>query len=112
MPINIGITFFIGATLGWIVVKIMRPPCHLEGLIVANCSAGNINILFLLLHICKHLTSFLRNCIAGNLGNLLLMIIPALCSEKGSPFADQSNCSERGLSYVSMSMAVISCFLL
>ncbi|KAL0920299.1 hypothetical protein M5K25_009424 [Dendrobium thyrsiflorum] len=86
MPVNIAITFFIGATLGWIVVKILRPPCHLEGLIVANCSAGN-------------------------LGNLLLMIIPTVCTEDGSPFANQSTCSARGLSYVSMSMALGGIFI-
>ncbi|XP_020674585.1 protein PIN-LIKES 7-like [Dendrobium catenatum] len=86
MPFNIAITFFIGATLGWIVVKILRPPSHLEGLIVANCSAGN-------------------------LGNLLLMIIPTLCTEDGSPFANQSTCSARGLSYVSMSMALGGIFI-
>ncbi|PKU72832.1 hypothetical protein MA16_Dca013626 [Dendrobium catenatum] len=77
MPFNIAITFFIGATLGWIVVKILRPPSHLE----------------------------------GNLGNLLLMIIPTLCTEDGSPFANQSTCSARGLSYVSMSMALGGIFI-
>lgn len=86
MPFNIAITFLIGGWLGWIVVKIMRPPSYLEGLVVANCSAGN-------------------------LGNLLLVIVPALCSEEGSPFASQSACGVRGASYVSLSMALGGIFI-
>ncbi|PKA52769.1 hypothetical protein AXF42_Ash001750 [Apostasia shenzhenica] len=81
MPVNIGITFLIGGTLGWVAVNILRPDRHLEGLIMASCAAGN-------------------------LGNLMLMIIPAVCGEHGSPFGDESSCSDRGQSYVSLSMAV------
>ncbi|PKA48387.1 hypothetical protein AXF42_Ash021629 [Apostasia shenzhenica] len=83
MPINIGFTFLIGGVLGWIIVKILRPARQLEGLIMANCSTGN-------------------------LGNLMLMIVPAVCGEAGSTFGDKSTCSTRGLSYVSTSMAVTS----
>ncbi|CAL9065943.1 protein PIN-LIKES 7-like [Musa acuminata AAA Group] len=81
MPVNIGITFLVGGILGWIVVKILRPPKHLEGLVIASTSAGN-------------------------LGNLLLIIIPAICEENGNPFGDKNICSSRGLSYVSFSMAL------
>ncbi|XP_060190265.1 protein PIN-LIKES 5-like [Lycium barbarum] len=81
MPINIGLTFLVGGILGWIVVKILKPEVHLEGLIVATCSAGN-------------------------LGNLLLIVIPAICKEDGSPFGDHGICSSVGLSYASFSMAV------
>lgn len=41
MPVNMGLTFLIGGLLGWMVVKILKPPPYLEGLIVATCSAGN-----------------------------------------------------------------------
>lgn len=41
---------------------------------------------------------------AGNLGNLLLIIVHAICREKVSPFGE--NCSTVGLSYASFSMAV------
>ncbi|XP_015069095.1 protein PIN-LIKES 7-like isoform X1 [Solanum pennellii] len=81
MPINIGITFLIGGILGWLVVKILKPELHLEGLIIATCSTGN-------------------------LGNLPLIVIPAICKEDGSPFGDQKICDSLGLSYVSFSMAV------
>ncbi|KAM7529485.1 hypothetical protein LguiB_032895 [Lonicera macranthoides] len=81
MPVNIGLTFLMGGILGWIAVKILKPKPHLEGLIIATCSSGN-------------------------LGNLLLIIIPAICSEKGSPFGDHDVCATHGLSYSSFSMAL------
>ncbi|XP_020575090.1 protein PIN-LIKES 7-like [Phalaenopsis equestris] len=86
MPVNIAITFLIGGALGWLAVKILRPPRHLEGLVVASCSAGN-------------------------LGNLMLMIIPAVCGEPGNPFGGESSCSLRGTSYVSLSMALGGIFI-
>lgn len=42
----------------------------------------------------------------GNLGNLLLIVIPAICKEDGSPFGDHKTCASVGLSYASFSMAV------
>jgi len=86
MPINIGLTFFFGGILGWIVVKIVRPKPHLEGLIIATCSSGN-------------------------LGNLLLIIVPAICNEDGSPFGNRNVCSSVGLSYASFSMALGGFFI-
>ncbi|XP_038905633.1 protein PIN-LIKES 7-like [Benincasa hispida] len=81
MPVNIGFTFLFGGILGWMIVKIFKPKPYLEGLIVASSATGN-------------------------LGNLLLIIIPAICAEKGNPFGDHDTCSSRGLSYASFSMAL------
>ncbi|OMO83391.1 Auxin efflux carrier [Corchorus olitorius] len=81
MPVNIGITFLVGGIVGWIVIKILRPKPHLEGLIIATCSSGN-------------------------LGNLLLIVVPAICNEDGSPFGNGNVCSTVGLSYASFSMAL------
>ncbi|KAG6596284.1 Protein PIN-LIKES 5, partial [Cucurbita argyrosperma subsp. sororia] len=81
MPVNIGFTFLFGGILGWIVVKILKPKPYLEGLIIAASSAGN-------------------------LGNLLLIIIPAICNEDGSPFGGGDTCTSLGLSYASFSMAL------
>lgn len=78
---NIGLTFVFGASLGWIVVKLLRPQPYIANLVLAICSAGN-------------------------LGNILLIIIPAICKQNGSPFGDANACSTLGLSYVSYSMAV------
>lgn len=40
MPINIGITFLVGGTLGWIAAKLIKPKPQLEGLLIAMCSTG------------------------------------------------------------------------
>lgn len=42
----------------------------------------------------------------GNLGNLLFIIIPAICKEKASPFGAPDVCHTYGLVYASLSMAV------
>lgn len=86
MPVNIGLTFLIGGILGWVVVKILRPDHHLEGLIISSCSAANM-------------------------GYILLMIVPAICNETGSPFGDAVICRSRGLSYVSLTIAISSIFI-
>ncbi|XP_044510850.1 protein PIN-LIKES 1-like isoform X2 [Mangifera indica] len=84
MPINVLITFLVGSILGWIVVLFTRPPSHLRGLILGCCAAGN-------------------------LGNLPLIILPAVCKEKGSPFGPA--CSSFGLAYASLSMALGAIYL-
>ncbi|KAL2907149.1 Protein PIN-LIKES 4 [Bienertia sinuspersici] len=42
----------------------------------------------------------------GNMGNLPLILVPAMCKEKGSPFGPTDVCETYALSYVSLSMAV------
>ncbi|KAD7477331.1 hypothetical protein R6Q59_003356 [Mikania micrantha] len=84
MPVNIGITFLCGGTLGRIAVKLITPEVHMEGLIIAMCATGN-------------------------LGNILLLIIPAICTQNGSPFGDHNTCKVNGLSNISFSMA-LGCF--
>ncbi|XP_062143297.1 protein PIN-LIKES 3-like [Alnus glutinosa] len=81
MPVNILLTFLIGSILAWLLIKITRTPKHLHGLVIGCCSAGN-------------------------LGNLLLIIVPAVCDETNSPFGDSSTCSTNGEAYASLSMAV------
>lgn len=86
MPVNVGLTFLFGGILGWIAVKLLKPEPHLEGLIIACCSAGN-------------------------LGNLMLIIVPAICNEHRSPFGDHEICRSIGLSYASFSMALGGFFI-
>ncbi|XP_042495647.1 protein PIN-LIKES 3-like [Macadamia integrifolia] len=86
MPINILFTFLIGSALGWILIQITRPPSHLRGLILGCCAAGN-------------------------LGNMLIIIVPAVCNEKGSPFGDSDVCSTYGMAYASLSMAIGAIYL-
>ncbi|PSR99475.1 Protein PIN-LIKES like [Actinidia chinensis var. chinensis] len=86
MPINILITFIIGSALGWVVIKVTRAPPHLRGLVLGCCAAGN-------------------------LGNMLLIIIPTVCKEKGSPFGAPDVCHQIGMGYASLSMAVGAVYL-
>ncbi|XP_074369489.1 protein PIN-LIKES 7-like [Apium graveolens] len=86
MPINTALTFLFGGILGWIVVRLLKPEPHLEGLITAMCSTGN-------------------------LGNIVIIIVPAICTEEGSPFGDHTICSRNGLSYSSFSMALGGFFI-
>jgi len=86
MPFNVFLTFLFGAILGWIIVKITKPPEYLNGIVVANCCAGNM-------------------------GNLLIIVVPALCHEKGSPFGEPSVCKLNGIAYASFSMALGSVFI-
>ncbi|KMT09334.1 hypothetical protein BVRB_6g134290 [Beta vulgaris subsp. vulgaris] len=81
MPVNILITFVIGSALGWILIKITKAPHNLHGLVIGCCAAGN-------------------------LGNLLLIVIPAICNEPKNPFGEYSVCMADGAAYVSVSMAV------
>ncbi|CAN0924293.1 Protein PIN-LIKES 3 [Linum grandiflorum] len=81
MPVNILVTFVVGSALGWMVIQLTKPPKELKGLII-GCCAG------------------------GNLGNLLMVLIPAVCKEKASPFGSPDVCQSYGLAYVSVSMAV------
>ncbi|KAF6151216.1 hypothetical protein GIB67_037424 [Kingdonia uniflora] len=80
MPINnILLIFLIGSALGWILIKLIRPPKHPRVLILGVCSAGN-------------------------LGNLLIIIVPEIYEESNSPFGDSTTCSSYGLAYTPLSM--------
>ncbi|KAM3710039.1 hypothetical protein ACJW31_02G219500 [Castanea mollissima] len=86
MPFNVLGTFLIGSALGWVLIKITRPPQHLKGLILGCCAAGNM-------------------------GNLPIIIIPAVCREKGSPFGAPDVCHTYGMAYASLSMAIGAIYL-
>nr|XP_011465007.1 PREDICTED: uncharacterized transporter YBR287W-like isoform X2 [Fragaria vesca subsp. vesca]XP_011465008.1 PREDICTED: uncharacterized transporter YBR287W-like isoform X2 [Fragaria vesca subsp. vesca] len=86
MPVNIFLTFMVGSIFGWILMKLTRTPPHLRGLVLGCCAAGN-------------------------LGNLLLIIIPAVCEESGSPFGDADTCDTTGTTYASLSMAIGAIYL-
>ncbi|KHN01044.1 hypothetical protein glysoja_000712 [Glycine soja] len=61
MPLNILLTFIIGTTLGWLFRIITKASPDMQGLMLGCC-------------------------VAGNLGNLPLIIVPAVCKENTSPF--------------------------
>ncbi|KAH0460843.1 hypothetical protein IEQ34_008418 [Dendrobium chrysotoxum] len=81
MPINMLLTFVIGSAFGWILNKIIKVPSHLRALLL-GCSAS------------------------GNLGVMLLIIIPATCNEVGGLFGNPALCNSRALSYASICMGI------
>ncbi|KAL4331819.1 hypothetical protein GQ457_07G018930 [Hibiscus cannabinus] len=81
MPLNLLLAFVFGSILAWLVIKITRTPKHLQGIVIGCCSAGNV-------------------------GNLPLIMIPAVCEESNSPFGDPSVCSTHARPYASLSLAV------
>ncbi|CAJ1930692.1 unnamed protein product [Sphenostylis stenocarpa] len=86
MPVNVGLTFLIGAIIGMIFVKLLKPNLKVEALIIASCSSGNM-------------------------GNLPIVIIPAICDENGGPFGARDVCRNNALSYASFSMALGGIFI-
>ncbi|KAH9771905.1 protein PIN-LIKES 3 [Citrus sinensis] len=86
MPVNILLSFLIGSALAWILIKITRTPPHLQGLVIGCCSAGNM-------------------------GNLLLIIVPAVCEESNSPFGDTSVCSNSRIHIISSGESSTNIFL-
>ncbi|KAK7350434.1 hypothetical protein VNO77_09072 [Canavalia gladiata] len=81
MPVNIILTVIIGTTFGWLLVKTLRVPHHLQGLVLGCCSVGNM-------------------------GNMPLIIVPAVCKERNNPFGDVNVCYRNGLAYASLSLAI------
>lgn len=81
IPFNVVLCFVIGAGLGYAVVIIAKPPQHLNRLTIASCAAGNA-------------------------GNLPLVLVPSLCSQKHSPFGSADVCTDNGVSYVSFGMCI------
>ncbi|XP_022747405.1 protein PIN-LIKES 3-like [Durio zibethinus] len=86
MPVNILITFIIGSALAWLLIKITKTPTHLQGMVIGCCSAGN-------------------------LGNLFLIMIPAVCYESNNPFGDSFVCATNAGAYASLSTAIGAIFI-
>ncbi|KAK9928514.1 hypothetical protein M0R45_025646 [Rubus argutus] len=86
MPVNMLLIYIVGSIFGWILIKLTRPPPHLRGLILGCCAAGNM-------------------------GNIPLIIIPAVCNESESPFGDANICATNGVAYASLSLAIGAVYL-
>ncbi|KAA3454260.1 putative transporter YBR287W-like protein [Gossypium australe] len=81
MPLNILLTFVFGSILAWLLIKITKTPKRFRGIVIGCCSAGN-------------------------LGNLPLIMVPAVCEEPNNPFGDPSVCSLLARPYASLSLAM------
>ncbi|KAL6345910.1 hypothetical protein AAG906_025190 [Vitis piasezkii] len=107
--------------------KTTRAPQELRGLVLGCCAAAygktpgtpqerksggtdSYDALWFTLDQSSKLY-YLGLILTGNLGNLLLIIIPAVCREKGSPFGAVDICCRHGLTYASPSMAIGAIYL-
>ena len=52
---------------------------------------------------------FLIHQCTGNIGNILLVLLDAICSNSNSPFGDYSTCSEEAVAYISFGQWVHYC---
>ncbi|KAL2333937.1 hypothetical protein Fmac_015150 [Flemingia macrophylla] len=86
LVVNIFLTFLVGSILGWMLNKLARTPEHLRGLVNGCCATGN-------------------------LGNLLLIIVPAVCEESSGVFGDSSTCSSYGEAYAAISTGIGTAFI-
>jgi len=41
MPLNVLLTYIIGAALGWLFLKITKEPSDMQGLVLGCCAAGS-----------------------------------------------------------------------
>lgn len=41
MPLTVLLAFFVGFILGWLVIKMIRVPHHLQGVVLGCCSTGS-----------------------------------------------------------------------
>lgn len=82
MPFSVLLNSVIGFALGHLVVAVTKPPPHLVRTTVACCTIGNM-------------------------GNLPLVLITAICANSGSIFG--AYCSTQGVAYSSYGMLVSAC---
>ncbi|KAK4345493.1 hypothetical protein RND71_035669 [Anisodus tanguticus] len=76
IPVNIVIATILGSIIGFIVATIIRPPYPYFKFTVIQIGIGNI-------------------------GNVPLVLIAALCRDKSNPFGDYEICSRDGNAYIS-----------
>ncbi|WOK95891.1 protein PIN-LIKES 6-like isoform X1 [Canna indica] len=76
IPVNIVLATIFGSLVGLVVASIVRPPYPY--------------FKFTIIHIG-----------IGNIGNIPLVLIAALCRDKSNPFGDSEKCSQDGNAYIS-----------
>uniref|UniRef100_A0A1D1Z317 Putative transporter C5D6.04 n=1 Tax=Anthurium amnicola TaxID=1678845 RepID=A0A1D1Z317_9ARAE len=76
IPVNVILATISGSLIGFIVASVVRPPYPY--------------FKFTIIHIG-----------IGNIGNIPLVLIAALCRDTSNPFGDSNKCSEDGTAYIS-----------
>ncbi|KAI0527563.1 hypothetical protein KFK09_003167 [Dendrobium nobile] len=82
IPINVIISSTCGSLIGFVVASIVRPPYPY--------------FKFTIIHIG-----------IGNIGNVPLVLIAALCRDKSNPFGDSEKCNQDGNAYISFGQWII-----
>jgi len=76
IPVNVILSSTFGCLLGYAVAFLVKPPPQFFNFTVVMIGIGNI-------------------------GNIPLVIIGAICREKGNPFEDSATCNTNGVAYIS-----------
>uniref|UniRef100_A0A6M2EG28 Auxin efflux carrier family protein n=1 Tax=Populus davidiana TaxID=266767 RepID=A0A6M2EG28_9ROSI len=76
IPVNVVLSSICGSLIGFIVASIVRPPYPFFKFSIIQIGIGNI-------------------------GNVPLVLIAALCRDKSNPFGDSEKCSTDGTAYIS-----------
>ncbi|KAL6508108.1 Protein PIN-LIKES 6 [Orobanche gracilis] len=89
IPFNVVLATISGSIIGLVVASIVRPPYpYFRCAPRAPCLVPWVS--------CDGSPNFL-----GNIGNVPLVLIAALCRDKSNPFGDFSKCSQDGNAYIS-----------
>ncbi|CAM6088544.1 unnamed protein product [Calypogeia fissa] len=76
IPVNVILASLVGCTIGYIVALIVKPPPRFFNFTVVMIGIGNI-------------------------GNIPLVIIGAICRDSSNPFGDPAACNSNGVAYIS-----------
>ncbi|CAM6032992.1 unnamed protein product [Sphagnum compactum] len=76
IPVNVIVASLLGCCLGYAIALLVKPPPQFFNFTVVMIGIGNI-------------------------GNIPLVIIGAVCRDKGNPFGDPDSCNSNGVAYIS-----------
>ncbi|GMI93111.1 PIN-LIKES 6 [Hibiscus trionum] len=76
IPVNVVISAVVGSLIGFVVVTLVKPPYPYFKFSIVQIAIGNI-------------------------GNVPLVLIAALCRDTSNPFGDMNTCSTQGTAYIS-----------
>jgi auxin efflux carrier family protein len=113
IPVNIVVGAVSGSLIGFVVASIIRPPYPYFKFTVIHIGIGTASLsrFFFISHcnLCptpRHALIFY----AGNIGNIPLVLIAALCRDPSNPFGDSDKCNQDGNAYISFGQWVCLVF--
>lgn len=117
IPVNIVVGAVSGSLIGFVVASIIRPPYPYFKFTIIHIGIGTVFCFLKILHLhfllsfkypisIQHLMFY-----AGNIGNIPLVLIAALCRDASNPFGDSDKCNQDGNAYISFGQWVC-CILL